>query len=39
MYVYNHFMTVQQLIDIVTYLQPTYEVVAPEFHYRIYPTT
>ena len=37
MHVYNSYMTVQQLIDIVMYLQPTYDVQAPEYHYRIYP--
>ncbi len=37
MHVYNTYMTVQQLIDIVMYLQPTYDVQAPEYHYRIYP--
>ncbi len=37
MYVYNGFMTVQELTDIVMYLQPHYDVVPPEFHYRIYP--
>ena len=37
MHVYNSYMTVQQLIDIVMYLQPTYDVRAPEYHYRIYP--
>ncbi|MDH3432107.1 MAG: c-type cytochrome [Gammaproteobacteria bacterium] len=37
MYVYNGFMTVQELIDIVMFLQPHYEVVPPEFQYRVYP--
>ena len=37
MYVYNGFMTVQELIDIVTFLQPHYNVVPPEFQYRVYP--
>ena len=37
MYVYNGYMTVQELIDIVMYLQPFYDVVVPEFHYRVYP--
>jgi L-cysteine S-thiosulfotransferase len=37
MYVYNGFMTVQELTDIVMFLQPHYEVVPPEFHYRVYP--
>jgi hypothetical protein len=35
--VYNRFMTVQELIDIVTYLQPNYEVYVPHYDYRIYP--
>ena len=33
----NGFMTVQELIDIVMFLQPHYDVVVPEFHYRVYP--
>ena len=37
MYVYNGFMTVQELTDIVMFLQPHYDVVPPEFHYRVYP--
>jgi mono/diheme cytochrome c family protein len=37
MYVYNGFMTVQELTDLVMYLQPHYDVVPPEFHYRVYP--
>ena len=37
MYVYNGFMTVQELTDIVMFLQPYYDVVPPEFHYRVYP--
>ena len=37
MYVYNGFMTVQELTDIVMFLQPHYDVVAPEFQYRVYP--
>ena len=35
--VYNQFMTVQELIDLVAYLQSRYEVVAPPYDYRIYP--
>lgn len=35
--VYNGFMTVQELIDIVMYLQPHYEVFVPPYEYRIYP--
>lgn len=37
MYVYNGYMTVQELIDIVMFLQPNYDVIVPEFHYRVYP--
>jgi mono/diheme cytochrome c family protein len=37
MYVYNGFMTVQELTDIVMFLQPHYDVVPPEFQYRVYP--
>ena len=35
--VYNGYMTVQELIDIVAFLQPQYEVVIPQYHYRVYP--
>jgi hypothetical protein len=37
MFVYNSLMTVQELTDIVMFLQPQYDVLPPEFHYRIYP--
>ena len=37
MYNYNGFMTVQELTDLVMFLQEHYEVVPPEFHYRVYP--
>lgn len=37
MYMYNGYMTVQELIDIVMYLQPQYDLVVPKFHYRTYP--
>ncbi len=37
MYLYNQHMTVQELIDIVMFLQPYYEVVVPEFRYPVYP--
>ena len=37
MYNYNQFMTVQELTDIVMFLQPYYEVVVPEFRYPVYP--
>ncbi|MBT8099116.1 MAG: cytochrome C [Gammaproteobacteria bacterium] len=36
MYIYNRYMTVQELIDIVMYLQPNYEVVRPQVDYPIY---
>ena len=35
--VYNGYMTVQELIDIVAFLQPHYDVFAPSYEYRIYP--
>lgn len=38
MYVYNSYMTVQELIDIVMYLQPRYDLVRPPVNYPIYPT-
>ena len=34
MYVYNSFMTVQELTDLVMFLQPHYDVVPPQFQYR-----
>ena len=37
MYIYNDHMTVQELIDIVMYLQPHYDVVVPQTKYRVYP--
>ena len=37
MYVYNGYMTVQELIDLVAFLQPHYDVVMPAFEYRVYP--
>lgn len=37
MYIYNSHMTVQELIDIVMYLQPHYDVVVPQTKYRVYP--
>lgn len=37
MYVYNRHMTVQELIDLVMFLQPHYDVIAPSFEYRVYP--
>lgn len=37
MYVYNDYMTVQELIDLVMFLQPHYEVVPPKYDYRMYP--
>ncbi len=35
--VYNSYMTVQELIDIVAFLQPHYDVYVPAYEYRIYP--
>lgn len=37
MYVYNRYMTVQELTDLVRFLQPHYEVVTPDYSYRRYP--
>ena len=37
MYNYNRYMTVQELIDIVMFLQPHYDVVVPNTLYRVYP--
>ena len=33
MQIYNELMTVQQLVDLVTFLQPTYEVIPPQYEY------
>jgi sulfur-oxidizing protein SoxX len=38
MYNYNAFMTVQELIDLVAFLQPHYKVFVPETVYPEYPT-
>ena len=35
--VYNGYMTVQELVDIVAFLQPHYDVFVPQYEYRIYP--
>ena len=35
--VYNGYMTVQELVDIVSFLQPHYKVIAPQYHYPLYP--
>ena len=35
--VYNGYMTVQELIDIVAFLQPHYDVYVPQYEYRVYP--
>jgi mono/diheme cytochrome c family protein len=35
--VYNTYMTVQELIDIVAFLQPHYDVFVPQYEYRVYP--
>ncbi len=37
MYIYNQHMTVQELVDIVMFLQPYYDVVVPHYRYMIYP--
>lgn len=37
MYVYNRYMTVQELTDLVMFLQPHYDVVIPTYSYPIYP--
>ena len=37
MYIYNRYMTVQELVDLVMFLQPHYDVVVPKYDYRIYP--
>jgi len=37
MYIYNSYMTVQELTDLVMFLQPHYDVVAPRYAYPIYP--
>jgi sulfur-oxidizing protein SoxX len=37
MYYYNGFMTVQELTDLVMFLQSHYNVVPPQFQYRVYP--
>ena len=34
MYIYNRHMTVRELIDLVMFLQPQYDVVMPEISYR-----
>jgi len=37
MYVYNRYMTVQELTDLVRFLQPRYQVVTPQYKFRTYP--
>lgn len=39
MYIYNDYMTISELTDLIMFLQPHYDVVVPEFNYRIYPIT
>lgn len=39
MYVYNSHMTVQELIDIVTFLQNKYDIYVPPHRFRTYPAT
>jgi mono/diheme cytochrome c family protein len=36
MYIYNEYMTVQELTDLVRFLQPHYKVVTPDYSYRRY---
>ena len=33
---YNYIMTVQQLVDLVAFLQPQYQVVIPQYDYPLY---
>ncbi len=37
MYLYNNYMTVQELTDLVRFLQPHYDIAPPQYQYRIYP--
>ena len=37
MYIYNDYMTVQELTDLVRFLQPHYDIAPPQYQYRIYP--
>tara|TARA_R110000782_G_scaffold50122_1_gene108836 strand:+ start:1104 stop:1418 length:315 start_codon:yes stop_codon:yes gene_type:complete len=37
MYNYNEHMTVQELTDLVAFLQSHYDVVVPQYDYRLYP--
>ena len=37
MYVYNDYMTIKELTDIVMFLQPHYDVVVPNYRYPAYP--
>lgn len=37
MHIYNDYMTVAELTDLVAFLQPHYKVVVPEYNYRVYP--
>lgn len=37
MYSYTEFMTVQELTDLVVFLQPHYDIVSPKYNYRVYP--
>ena len=37
MYIYNQYMTIQELVDLVMFLQPHYAVVVPRYDYRMYP--
>ncbi|MEO1244536.1 MAG: c-type cytochrome [Pseudomonadota bacterium] len=37
MYVYNQTMTVEELTDLVMFLQPHYKIIPPAYDYRVYP--
>jgi len=37
MYIYNDYMTVQELTDLVRFLQPHYDIAPLRYQYRIYP--
>jgi len=39
MYIYNEHMTVQELADLVFFLQPKYNVIVPQYRFRVYPIT
>ena len=39
MYIYNEHMTIQELADLVFFLQPKYNVIVPQYRFRVYPRT